>query len=442
MPRLSGPRKPALVAALLAGCALQPGTAYGQIAVPGQDGILIQPVLPFDYDQDRNTSLRQQIQLDYGGIGLRSGTVLISPRVTVGGGASDNPLLLPGDNPGDVYGRVTSAVDVRSDWARHRIGLSGSAVLTRFAEVERLNRTEWDLGADGRLDVGDYASVTAEARLSRVQEDPFVSGLDSSVAILSRYRRAFGALRGTRQFGRTRITATAAIEDFTFADLTQSDGTVISQDARDRHEQTYAAQLEYAFSPGLVAYAQGSYRATGFDLPGTPLRPVRDGSGWRLLAGANADLPGRLRGTLAAGFTRRTFNDPQFQPVSGFSAQGEVTWFANPLTNVTLSARRLLQEPPLAGGDIFFENSARLTLERRARRALLLGLSGYLGQVDYVRSPVSFNVRQATASAEYFAPRWFDVRLSASWTRREGSQATINADMRELAANLTLTFHP
>ncbi|KHL24826.1 hypothetical protein PK98_13130 [Croceibacterium mercuriale] len=414
--------------------------AQGQALV--QDGIIIDPVLPLDYDQDRNLSLREQILLEYGPLGIRRGTLLILPRVGTGIGASDNPFLAGGDPDGDIYARISPGVDVRSDWARHRIDLNASAVLTRFASEQRLNRNEWDLGASGRLDLSDYANLGAEARVSRVQEEPFTSGLDAATAILSRYRRAFGALRAARQAGRTRLSATAAVEDYSFADLEQDDGVRISQAARDRRDFTGAAQAEYAFTPGGVVYLQGNYVVTDYQFPGTTLEPARDSQSWRLLAGVNADLPGRFRGTIAAGYTRRGFDDPAYEPISGLSAQGELTWFADPLTNVTVRGRRLLQEAPI-GGDAFFENSARLTVERAVRRNLLLGVSGYAGQINYVRSPLDFRVRQAGASAEYFAPRWYDLRLGLTYTRRNASPATIGvADFDELAALLTLTIHP
>lgn len=434
------PRALRLCAVLLAACCAPAAQAQGQVLV--QDGIIIDPVLAFDYDQDRNTSLREQIQLENGPLGIRRGTLLVFPRLSAGIGASDNPFLAGGDTDGDVYARVSPGVDVRSDWARHRIDLNASAVLTRFAREDRLNRTEWNLGASGQLDVGDYANVGAEARISRVQEEPFTSGLDAATAILSRYERAFAALRAARQVGRTRFSATAAVEDYSFGDLEVNDGTTISQAARDRRDWTGAGQAEYAFSPGAVVYLQGTYVVTDYGRPDNALEPARDSQSWRLLAGVNADLPGRLRGTVAAGYTHRNFDSPAYDPVSGFSAQGELTWFADPLTNITLRGRRLLQEAPI-GGDAFFENSARLTAERAVRRNLLLGVTGYLGQINYVRSPLDFQVRQAGASAEYFAPRWYDLRLGLTWTRRNARPATIGvADFDELAALLTLTIHP
>ncbi|WP_121115542.1 outer membrane beta-barrel protein [Croceibacterium ferulae] len=429
-----------LCALLLAACCAPAAQAQGQALV--QDGIIIDPVLPFDFDQGRNTSLREQVMMENGPLGIRRGTLLILPRVSTGVGASNNPFLAGGDPDGDVFVRVNPSVDVRTDWARHRLNLNASAVLTRYAREDRLNRTEWNLGASGLLNVGDYGTVEAEARVSRVQEEPYTSGLDASTAILSRFRRGFGALRAARQVGRTRFSATAALEDYSYDDLEAGDGTVISQGARNRRDWTGAGQAEYAFSPGAVGYVQGSYVVIDYQLPGTPLAPTRDGQSWRLLAGLNADLPGRLRGTIAAGYTRRSFDDPTYDPVSGFSAQGEVTWFADPLTNVTLLGRRLLQEAPI-GGDAFFESSARLSVDRSVRRNLLLGVSGYLGKIEYGRSPVDFRVRQAGASAEYFAPRWYDVRLGLTWTRRNARPATIGvADFDELAALLTLTIHP
>jgi hypothetical protein len=191
-----------------------------------------------------------------------------------------------------------------------------------------------------------------------------------------------------------------------------------------------------------VAYAQLSHTSTEFRLPGTPDNAARDSQTWRLLGGFNADLPGVLRGTVAVGYTQRNFDSELYDAIGGVSAEAEVTYFHDTATNFVLSARRLLQEAPSGGSNAFFDTSVRLTAERLARRNVLLSVGGYLGQIDEVQSPVSYDVHQVNAAAEYFAPRWFGVRLSAAYSKRDGHGTAFPSDVREMSALLTLTFHP
>jgi len=406
------------------------------------EGVILEPVLPYDYDQDRNVSLRQQLQRDYGALGLRTGAFLIFPQIEAGVGASDNVTLAPQGEQEDLLFRFAPSLDLRSDWARHRIDLSASSVINRYADQTLLDRNTWDIGAQGRLDVGDYADISAEGRVSQLQEEPFSSGLEAEQAILSRYRRDFAALRGSRQVGRTRLSATAAYTHFAFQDVDLGDGTFGSQANRDREQFTLAAQGEYALSPGAVTYVQLSHTTTEFRLPGTPADPARDSRTWRLLGGFNADLPGVLRGTIAAGYMRRDFDSELHDPIDGFSAEAEVTYFYDASTNFVLSARRVLQEAPTGSSDAFFDTSVRLTAERTVRRNVLLSVGGYVGTIDEVQSPVSYDVQQVNASAEYFAPRWFGIRLSAAYSRRDGKGTTLPSDVHEMSALLTLVFHP
>ena len=431
-------RKAALLALPLA---CWSGTAAAQ-SLEISEGVVVDPVLPYDHDQDRNVSLRQQLGRDYGAIGLRTGAFLIFPRLEAEVGVSNNVALASQGEQEDLLFRFAPAVDLRSDWSRHQLDLSASTVVDRHADQTQLDRETWDIGARGRLDVGDYASLSAEGRVSQLQEEPFSSGVDAAQAILSRYRRDFVALRGSRQVGRTRLSATAAYTNFAFEDLDLGNGVLGSQANRDREQVTLAAQGEYALSPGAVAYAQLSHTTTEFRLPGSAVDPARDSRTWRLLGGFNADLPGLLRGTIAAGYTRRDFDSELHDPIDGFSAEAELTYFHDASTNFILSARRLLQEAPTGGSNAFFDTSVRLTAERTVRRNVLLSVGGDLGKVDEAQSPVSYDVRQVNAAAEYFAPRWFGVRLSAAYSQRNGKGTVPPSNVSEMSALLTFVFHP
>ena len=70
----------------------------------------------------------------------------------------------------------------------------------------------------------------------------------------------------------------------------------------------------------------------------------RDSRGLTGNVGTSFELPGRLTGEVSAGYTRRNYADPRFEPLTGLIGDASLIWTADALTTVKLTATSTVGE--------------------------------------------------------------------------------------------------
>lgn len=397
----------------------------GAGAADAQITSIVRPVIPVDYDQGRNVSVEERARPDYDPLGIRSGGILILPRIDFSTVAATNVYVSSVSSVNDVYFIAAPSIAARSDWSRHAVQMSASGAFRRYADETVLNRDEWNLRALGRLDVQDTMNLTGEVQSALIREEPFSSQLAAPLAALSTYRRDFASARFERRFGRTRFIAAGDYTDLRFQPLEFRDDTRQSQSDRNRNIVNITGQGEYALSPGLILFGQGTYSDIDYDRLLNNGDRNRDSHGWRGLVGFNADLSAFLRGTMAIGYTRRDYDAPLYADVGGFSAQGELTYFYSKQTDFTLEVRRVLDDALIAGSGAFFDSAATIRVNHELLQNVLLeGRVTYQNQ-DYVGSDLNFDIARVGGHVEYLVNNLFRIRVSADYGHRTSPAATL-----------------
>lgn len=414
--------------------ALGGGRASAQTAFP-----VIQPTIPYTYDQDRNVSVIEQPRPDYDALGTRLGAFLAYARLDLGVAASDNVYISPANKKSDGFVVASPAISATSDWSRHQLRLSANGAFRRYFEQAQLNRNEYDLRSLGRLDIGDYGNLTGEAQLSRLREEPFTSQLDAPLATLSSYQRTYATARGERQVGRTRLILAADLTNYDFSPIRFADGSRQSQVDRDRKIVTVAGQVEYARTPGAVAFAQLLYSKSDYDrsllLSGAA---NRDSSSQRGIVGLNLDLPGLVRGTVGVGYSRRDFDSAVYRTVSGLSLQAELTYFYSALTNFRLAAHRVIDDSAIADNSAFFDTQFSVAADHELRRNVILGTTARYGIQNYFDSPLRYKIYRIDGNVLYLLSRNLRLRLDAGYGKRDRVGVGTKQNFDEATGRLTL----
>lgn len=408
----------------------------------GQSTVLIEPALPDDYSQSRNISVVERRHPDYEPQGTRIGSFVAFPRLDLGLVASNNVYLTENTRNGDVFGRIAPSLLVQSDWNRHMLSLSAESVFLRYAAQTPLNRDTWDIKPSGRFDVGDFGSVTAEARVSRLQEDPFTSTIGAPLAILSSYRRNLAVIRGEREVGRTRFLASIEGTQLRFSDVRLGDGEVQSQRQRNRSLLIAAGQAEYALSPGAVLFTRFSHTNISYDqkiLAGGLLN--RSGDSAQIVGGLNLDLPSFIRGTIGIGYTRRTYDGANYKTVGGISGQIRLDYFLSDIMDFNLAAKRVLDDSATTDNNPYVETSVSIGANRSIRDNIILGTSIGLGGQNYINSPLKYGIVQFGTQAKYMMSRRLYIRLNSSYSRRERRDTSPKSIIDEANIALTMELH-
>ncbi|WP_336966217.1 outer membrane beta-barrel protein [Sphingobium aquiterrae] len=413
---------------------------YASSAHAQSETLLVQPSLPDDFDRGRNISVQQRARPDYDPIGIRSGAFNIFPQVETSLAYSDNVYYSDNNTVSDGSITVAPSVQVVSDWSRHQLRLRGNARLTRYFDETLRNQNPWNLGALGRVDVGDTLRFIPEVQLAREFENPFSGETTADQSALSNYLRAYGSLRTEYSSGQTKLTLSVDDTNYDFSTIELRSGTIRDQSDRDRNIFRVTGQAQYAFTPSMAAFAQLGYRKT--DYPHLLLNgdANRDSDSWVIIGGVNFDLSALMRGTIGVGYIRRSYDSPLYRNVDGFSAEAKVEYFPTELTTVTLAARRTIEDSFITTTSGYFDNRASLRIDHELLRNLILSAMGEYAKQDYIGSKQKVDVYRITGSGTYLASNWMSFSLNLAYTGRSANDIALGQDFNEFRGQVGVTF--
>jgi hypothetical protein len=423
----------------LAACAVSmPSMAMAQ----RETSVLIEPIVPPDYDRGRNVSVLERERPDYQPIGIRRGGFLIYPSLRTEVGVTDNVLLSATNRDADAWISVEPSIAANSDWSRHQIRATASGQFQRFLDTPRRNQNGFEVGVLGRYDYGSRYSLTGEAQLSREYESPLTGAVDADIAVLSSYLRSFFSVRGEYQQDRMRARLIVDRTAVTFSDIDL--GTSIrDQSDRDRVMTRIGTQFEFARTPSFSYYGRATVGLIDYSrntlLNGAPNRDARS---YRAVAGVSFDIPGRFRGALGAGISHLDYDLAFYSNVTGLSVEGQIEYFPSELTTVGLVASRTIEDSNVSSARAFFDNRLRLTVDHELLRNLILSGTTEFGRLDYIDSPLSTGVVRFAARARYLSSPSLELAGGLSYSVRDPNDASLDPRRSEFRASVGVIVRP
>lgn len=327
---------------------------------------------------------------------------------------------------------------LRSNWDRHQVQLQASGAFRRFFSNAIRNEDSYNLGALGRLDVGDSLEITGEGQYAQQFETPITGDVASSLAVLSQYKRDFLSLRGQYGMGQGRLTLAADRSHFAFDPIRLPNDVVIDQQNRDRTLTRATAQAEYAFTPSISVYGQLSYGDTSYDTLLAPGVANRGSDSYRFIAGTNFDLSSLVRGTIGLGYAQRNYNSPLYEDVDGLSVEAKVEYFPTELTTYGLNLRRVIEDSNIGNTNAYFDNRASLRVDHELLRNLILNAVGEYAQQNFIGSNRKTTFYRAAGGARYFMNRLLGLQMQLSYIKRDASGEDLGQQFNEFRGQLTL----
>lgn len=414
------------------------GLSASAAAQAQDDGILIEPELPY-YDYDGSTlGVLDKPRPDYDALGIPVRGFLVYPAIDLGIGYNSNIFLTENGETGDFYGIVAPSLRARSNWSRHELAANANGTFRRYFDNSVRNEDSWNAGIRGRLDIRSDSSVSADLQTGRQFETPFTGEVDSEVASLSSYRYDLVSLRGSHVAGRNRFAAALNHSNYEFSDVEFADGSEIDQSNRDRTINGVVLQAEHAFRPSLALYGQLSYAQTDYDDSLALGVANRDSDGYRAIGGVSFDAEALVRGIAAVGYTRRDYDSPLFSDVGGFSFDTRLEYFYSRLTTFTFRARRIIQDSSLGITSAYFDNRVSLFADHELRQNVILSGSAELSHQDFIDSPLKNTVYRLGARGRYLFNRSFSSSLGVTYSERDRNDTTLDDTLHEFRIELRL----
>ena len=293
------------------------------------------------YPRDHSLSVIERPHPAFDPLGLPIGGFLLLPSVTTGIVYDDNIYALPKDGVSDEVATFSADLDVTSTWSRNAAALHAGVDRNQYLRAGDQSTTDYHLGADGRLDLGDGAlSVTTEtARFTQSRSDVDAPG--AAVKPI-RYNRTLATIDGDQEFGRVKLSGQVDWRRFRFDDAFTAAGQRLDQSFRNRDVISEELKADYAISPRIAVYVDGVVNQRPYS--NQPIgEPIRDSHGYTIEGGADFDLTNLVRGHLQFGYLSQTGQSGLWS-AHGLSGRGKIEWFATPLITVTIEGGRTIED--------------------------------------------------------------------------------------------------
>ena len=122
-------------------------------------------------EPDPNISVQDRPRPDYDPLGIRAGSFLSSPPLTLSGLYDSNVFATKHDTDSDVAGLVSPQLDVKSNWSRNALNFSAGATGAAYANYSSNDYIDAFASTSGRLDVTRNDIVSGVLRFDRLHQD-------------------------------------------------------------------------------------------------------------------------------------------------------------------------------------------------------------------------------------------------------------------------------
>jgi hypothetical protein len=362
--------------------------------------------------------------------GMSFGGFRLFPTLGLASTYDDNVYFSQTATTGDYFFTESPQARLQSDWSVHELDVYAGANLYQYATLSGQNRTDWDVGGDGRLDifqgvdlsgngsytVGHLANSSPDQPTTAKTPSEFSTTATNAVLAYHPYHFGF-SVGGT--FNRYVYDPTLLVNGSTVSNV-------------DRNEDQYVifAKGSYEFSPGYAVFLQANDNSVDYDLP-----VGRNSHGYTVNAGLDLLVTDLITGEVFAGYMDQRYKTP-YPDVSGLNYGARVDWSPTPLWKFHLTASRGLNGTIVTGASTEDDQSVQLSADFLAD----ITITGYVGYMDanFGGSPLDDTYYTAGLKVSYALNRWMSAYLSDGYQHRNASIAGQNFD--DNLATLGLKF--
>ncbi len=418
------------------------GDAYGQAyprggrdvtrgtsrVLPGATGAQELPRGAEDVPRGETVTTRQRPEVIP--LGVRTGTFLLFPKVSVAESYDDNIFRDETAKVQDFITILEPEFELRSDWNNHAFNVRGDASLARYADESNESYENFNVDADGRYDITRNIFVFGFVGYSQLSEDrgspDDVGGVDPTEYDVKR-----GSVRYFHRLNRVSFRLDAAAQHLDFDDV--STGTLpgctpntpisafcrANNDDRDRLQSQVALRAAYEIVPEYEAFVRGTVNNRAYSTQVDDNGFSRDSQGYGIVGGVAIDFTGITFGDLFVGYREQWFDDDNLSTIEGITGGANITWNVTPLTTFHAGIVRRVEETTTAGSGGFFATRYSVSGDHELLRNLLLHADVALTENDYEQIDRKDRIYEAGLSARYLMNRNLYASVGYRYAQRE-----------------------
>lgn len=359
-------------------------------------------------------------------VGMRLGSFLLFPELTVESVYHDNILLSSTQPESDWALTLTPSLKVQSDWSRHSLEANVSGERSFHEKFETEDEETFAVDVTGQLDIRRTTNIVASVAYAEALEDRSSSDFPSNAAERAQTRNNEWSLEGNQTLNRVTLTLRGDVSSESFDDSVAADGSTIDNSQRDYTERRLTSRVTYEFQPGVQAFVEASVNERDFERKIDDNGLLNGSSGHDVQAGLAFKLGGKLTGEASAGYALQTADDPTLKDIDGLIFNAGLEYRMTGLTTLRFDAASEIAETTQAGTAGSIERVVEISVEHRPRRNVSLGASLAYSNEQFSGTDVTDEEWVTGLSGEYLLSR--TVGLTANYEHIESRSGTPGGD--------------
>lgn len=281
--------------------------------------------------------------------GVRVGTIILQPTLTLTGQYDDNIFRQETGRKASTILSVRAGATAKTDWRRHSIDFNAAVEAGRFTASSDDDYVDGQVSATGILDISRSSRFRLRAGVERRHERR--GGDDTPTTLSGPVKEVTGFVEATGQYapGRLKFQPSVRFERRDFQDRRLIGGGIGDQDDRDRQIITGRIELGYNLPGPFEVTAQADLLRIDFDDARDRGGFDRDNTRLRVLAGARIDQERLVSGAILLGYQKRWSDDPALSDFSGPAVEAQVDWRPRRFLTFAATARRAEEETTIIG---------------------------------------------------------------------------------------------
>ena len=421
-----------------------PGTPKPKFVGPGnpvnpplQAPRVTPPVSPSFAGTAEGAPPRRRLKVDddpFGQVGNYVGGFLVKEAGEVSGGYDTNPGRFS-QPKGSAFYRVAPELQATSDWSRHALNLDlrgsftgyGSEFPGQTSSPVNLDRPDVDGKLSGRIDVTRDTRINSALRLRVGTDNPGSPDVQVGLSKYPVYANFGGTVGIEHDFNRLQLQVNGNADRTVYQYSELTDGRSSSNDDRNFNQYGVQGRLSYDWMPGVKPFVEVEADTRVHDLQSDRNGFQRDSNGGYAKAGSSFEFSRLLTGEIAAGYSRRDYQDPRLKRLDGLLTSASLTWTATGLTTVRLEATSSIDETTLADVSGSLSRNYSVQVDHAFRRWLIGTAKFGYGTTDY--EGTRFDRRYfAEADLIYKLTRTFAIKGTVRHDWLKSSNVLANSD--------------
>lgn len=371
----------------------------------------------------RGQGVADRARPDYDAMGVRTGSFLFYPSLTIGESYNDNIYAAETNTESDFVTDVSTQLSLVSTWSRHELILNATADAAFYAENDDENVVDWGVGATGRIDIVRDSSIDLEVSYDHLSEDRGSANATGAQAEPTEYDLLYGLVAINHRFNRVSVRASGTYSDYDYDNGTLTGGGVSFQDDRDRTEMVGTVQVGYDISPDTSIFLRGSVNERDYDLDVPAATVDRDSEGYEVVAGVEFGISSLATGEIYVGYQVQDYSDTALDNISGLAFGIDVEWYLTPLTTVRALASSSVEETINASASGYLSNSFGLGVDHELTRSIIVSADvGYTNDV-YEGITRTEDTLTLDLGVDYLINRNFRAEFGYTYSSRDSDTA-------------------